>query len=55
MHGFVRRVFECGVVNRGPAPVPGMITEEPRLVVSFFLDGDRREHNLYKVLDNFIG
>ena len=55
LHGFVRRVFECGVVDRGPAPVPGMITEEPRLAVSFFLDGGRREHDLYEVLDKFVG
>ena len=55
LHGFVRRVFERGVVNRGPTPVPGMITKEPRLAVSFFLDGGRREHDLYKVLDKFVG
>ena len=55
LHGFVRRVFERGVVDRGPTPVPGMITKEPRLAVSFFLDGGRREHDLYEVLDKFVG
>ena len=55
LHGFMRRVLECGVVYRGPAPVPGMITEEPGLAVSFFLDGCWREHDLYEVLDKFVG
>ena len=48
-------MWKCGFVHRGPAPVPGVVAQEARLLVSLFLDGSGGEEHLEEVLDHLVG
>ena len=48
-------MWERRLVNRGPAPVPGVVAQEARLSVSLFLDRCRGEEKLEEVLDQLVG
>ena len=46
LHGFRRRVWNGGVIDRWPAPLPGVVAEKLGLAIAFVLDGSRGEHEL---------
>ena len=55
LHGFGVSVVKSGVVDRGPAPIPGVVAKETRFSFPFLLDGRRGEHELHEVAYEFVG
>ena len=55
LHGFRRRVWESGVVERRPTPVPGMVAEKAWFAIAFVFDGCRPQHQFGFVLDKVVG
>ena len=46
LHGFRSRMRDGRVVDRWPAPLPGVVAKKARLPVALILDGSRGEHEL---------
>ena len=55
LHGFGGSVSLGAGVDGGPAPVPGVVAEQSRFALAFFLDGGRREHDVFEVSYQFVG
>ena len=51
LHGLRRSMMHCRLVNRRPVPLPGVVAQQARFTVSFFLDCGGRELKVGKVSD----